>query len=90
MIAFHPPSIKDPTEGVMTGHIYWKMWRIRQRPYDSLQNDIPILMVSSGGPEGKVLIHQGSIKHLVKLHYDSPEDAWKLFSDGIPKVELDK
>ena len=78
MLAYHQAWVVDPKEGIMVPGVYWNMWTTRQHPYNQLEDNLQILMVSGGGPQA------GVITNLVKSRYESPGDAWDAFSKGIP------
>ncbi len=84
MLAYHQSWVVDPAEDMMKPGVYWNMWTTRQNPYNKLENDLEILMVSGGGPINGVIMHVGRITYLVKSKYQTPEEAWNAFSKGIP------
>jgi len=89
MLAYHQSWVEDPEEGIMVPGVYWNMWTTRQYPYKQLEENMQILMVSGGGPQAGVIMHQSRIKHLVKSQYQTPEEAWNAFSSGIPDALRD-
>ena len=66
MLAYHQAWVVDPKEGIMVPGVYWNMWTTRQHPYNQLEDNLQILMVSGGGPQAGVIMHQGKITNLVK------------------------
>ena len=89
MLAYHQSWVEDPEEGIMVPGVYWNMWTTRQHPYKLLEDDMQILMVSGGGPQAGVIMHQSRITHLVKSQYQTPMEAWNAFSSGIPEALRD-
>jgi hypothetical protein len=83
VILKHQPWNDDPAQPERAIEVEWNMWTRRDPPYNDLDVNTHIILVSGGGPSKGVLTWEVQAVAVAKGRYESHSEAWRLLRQGL-------
>ena len=83
MLFKHQPWHRPEDSATALFEFEWNCWTTRQHPYNLVERGDIVMTVTGGGPQKGRVRNEVEIVALVKGHYSSHEEAWKLIETGL-------